>query len=204
MFRIILISLAVLVVLTVIVAGWRGQTSTRPPLRAFDDMHDQPRYNPQAESRFFADGRTMRPVPAGTVPWGRSALRPDESFLHRDDAWYAVAELPVPITRELLRRGQRQYNSFCLVCHDATGSGNGITVDYGMIAPPSFHTERARNMPPGEIFQIITEGRGLMGPYGDKIKPEDRWAVVAYMRALQRAHAATIEDVPAQLRTELE
>jgi mono/diheme cytochrome c family protein len=204
MLRIILIILGASVVVTVIVAGWRGQTSTRPPLRAFDDMHDQPRYNPQADSPFFADGRTMRPVPAGSVPWGRSALAADARHLMRDEQNFAAQELPFDITRDLLNRGQRQYGVYCIVCHDATGTGNGITTQYGMINPPSLHTDRARQMSPGELYQIITQGRGLMGPYGEKVEPDDRWAIIAYVWALQRAHAATIEDVPERLRPQLE
>jgi mono/diheme cytochrome c family protein len=203
MLRIIVVSILALAVVVVAVAGFRGQTSTRPPLRAFDDMWDQAKYFPQGESAFFADGRAMRPPPAGTVAWGRDAREADGRFLVRDEEMFALTELPVRVDRALLMRGQHQFSIFCAPCHSAAGHGEGMMAEYGMIAR-SLHDERLRAMPAGEMYQVITQGRGLMGPYGERIKPEDRWAVVAYVRALQRAFHATLEDVPEARRGELE
>jgi mono/diheme cytochrome c family protein len=200
-------TLAFLVILTLSVMGFRGANATRPPIEMWPDMDHQAKYKPQAESAFFADGRADRAIPAGTVPRGRSTAA-DASYLRADDAVYAgknadgsfVRGFPVAVTHELLVRGQGRYQIYCAPCHGAVGDGNGITKSYGMVATPTYHDARLRDMAEGELYNTIANGKNTMMPYADKLSPEDRWAVVAYVRALQRAANATIDDVPLEQR----
>ncbi len=203
--RYVLISFLALLLVTVAILGVRGQLSSRPPLWIFPDMQDQPKYKPQTPSGFFADGRVERPIPAGVVAWGRSTGRPDETMLPSDASQFAMQTIPLKLDSVLLRRGQRQFNIYCAVCHGGTGDGKGITtnVRYGMTNPPTYHQDRLRQVADGYVFQVITEGKNTMGPYGERIHPADRWAIVAYLRALQRANNATIDDVPESQRKEL-
>jgi len=162
-------------VLGVSILGFRGTTFTAPPIDLFPDwafpgMEVQPKHRPQAANDFFADGRSDRTPPARTV--ARGMLR-DDDHLHLGKA----------------------YQIFCAPCHGSLGDGNGITKRYGMGATPTFHDGRLRSMPDGEIFNTITNGKNTMMPYADKLSPEDRWAVVAYVRALQRAQQGTVTDV---------
>jgi mono/diheme cytochrome c family protein len=188
-------------VLLVSILGFRGTTFSRPPIDvfpewAFPSMEHQPKFRPQSQSTFFADGRADRVPPARTV--ARGMLRADD-HLHRgkDAAGAFVSGLPAGLTIDLnfLQRGQGQYQIYCAPCHGATGDGHGITKRYGMGATPTYHDPRLRNMPDGEIFNTITNGKNTMLPYADKIAPEDRWAVVGYVRALQRAQQGTAADV---------
>jgi mono/diheme cytochrome c family protein len=201
--RIAVSSLVALVIITVAVLGWRGRRSPESPFQPFMDMVAQPRYDPQSESEFFADRRTQRPRTPGTVAWGRGRQTPDAQYAQQDEELFRLQTMPVAMDRELLNRGQKLYQVFCTVCHGGTGAGNGITTQYAMNAPPSYHIDRLRQIADGEIYQTITQGKGQMGPYGDRIKPADRWAIVAYVRALQRAHSGSAEDVPAHLRQAL-
>jgi mono/diheme cytochrome c family protein len=195
------LSLAFVVVAVLSILGFRGTISERPPLEFLPDMYRQPKYHPQGESRFFGDGRADRPVPANTV--ARGAL--DAGFVavtgRIGDSY--VAGFPVEVTGELMARGRDRYQIFCYPCHGGTGDGAGITREYGMVATPSFHQDRLREMSEGEIFDVITNGRNLMGRYGDKIEPDDRWAIIAYVRALQRAQTGTPADVPPAERARL-
>lgn len=203
-------TLAFVVVLLLSVMGFRGMTATRPPVEFFPDMDHQAKYKPQAESAFFADGRADRPIPAGTVPYGRSAAQADPSFLKADDQHYAgknadgsfLKGFPsdIVVNEAFVRRGQNRYQIYCAPCHGALGDGNGITKSYGMVATPTYHDDRLRGMADGEIFNTITHGKNTMFPYADKLSAEERWAVIAYVRALQRAHHATIDDVPLEQR----
>jgi mono/diheme cytochrome c family protein len=200
-------TLAFLVVLLLSVMGFRGMKSSRPPIEVFPDMDHQAKYKPQAESKFFADGRADRPIPPGTVPRGRT-VEADPAFLRADDFRYAgrnpdgsfARGFPLPVTEVLVRRGQNRYMVYCYPCHGALGDGNGITKSYGMLVTPSYHDDRLRQMAEGEIFNTITNGKNTMFPYADKLAPDDRWAVIAYVRALQRARQARLEDVPLELR----
>jgi mono/diheme cytochrome c family protein len=202
-------SLAFLVVLMVSILGFRGLPSTRPPIEVIPDMDRQAKYKPQAESRFFADGRADRAIPPGTVPRGRTAAA-DPAFLRADDflsrgkaADGSFARgFPVPVTEAFIRHGQARYAIYCQPCHGALGDGNGVTRGYNM-NPASFHDDRLRAMAEGELFHTITAGKNTMMPYADKLVPEDRWAVVAYLRALQRAAHATLANVPADERGRL-
>jgi mono/diheme cytochrome c family protein len=203
-------TLAFVVVLLLSVMGYRGMISTRPPIEVFPDMDHQAKYKPQASSKFFADGRADRPLPPGTVPFGRSSAEADASFLRADDARYQgkaadgsfVRGFPAELTisREFIERGQNRYTIYCAPCHGTLGDGNGITKSYGMLGTPTYHDDRLRTMAEGEIFNTITNGKNTMYPYADKLSPDDRWAVVAYVRALQRAHHAKIDDVPLEQR----
>lgn len=200
-------TLAFLVVLTLSVMGFRGAQATRPPIEMWPDMDHQAKYKPQAESKFFADGRADRAIPAGTVPRGHG-IAANADYLRADDALYAgknddgsfVRGFPVEVTRELLTRGQDRYQIYCAPCHGAVGDGNGITKSYGMVATPTYHDARLRDMAEGEIYNTISVGKNTMLSYADKLSPDDRWAVVAYVRALQRAAHATIDDVPLEQR----
>lgn len=198
---------------SVSVLGLRNSPSTRPPLEVFPDMDRQPKYKPQAESAFFADKRSDRPTPAGVVAFGRSDLNSDPKFLAADDQFYRgqnsdltfAKGFPsaIAVDAKLLERGQLKYTIYCAPCHGALGDGNGITKQYGMGATPSFHDDRLRNMPEGEIFNTITNGKANMLSYADKLEPSDRWAVIAYLRALQRAQTGTAADVAPAHKTEL-
>lgn len=205
MIRIIAAILISAALVAVAALGWRGRLFDYPPVRYFwNDMAVQPRYNAQEASPFFADGRVERTPVTGTVPWGYAAERSDERFATSDAARFAVATNPLPIDRALLARGRALYELNCMVCHGAGGSGNGITTQYGMNAPPTFHGDRLRDVTDGYVYQVITEGKNTMGPYGGRLSPDERWATVAWVRVLQRAHAARIEDVPDAARRTLE
>ena len=188
-------------VLGVSILGFRGTTFTAPPIDLFPDwafpgMEVQPKHRPQAASAFFADGRSDRTPPARTV--ARGMLR-DDDHLHLGKAADGsfAAKLPAAINVDLglLERGRDRFQIFCAPCHGSLGDGNGMTKRYGMGATPTFHDPRLRTMPDGEIFNTITNGKNTMMPYADKLSPEDRWAVVAYVRALQRAQQGTVADV---------
>jgi mono/diheme cytochrome c family protein len=192
---------AFVVVLAVSILGLRGTNFVTPPMDvfpewAFPGMKYQPKYKPQRESAFFADGRVDRPIPAHTV--ARDALRNDDA-LHAGRAGNGEFLRGFPETLALdetfMERGHHQFQIYCAPCHGSLGDGNGITKQYGMGLTPSYHDPRLRDMPEGEIFNTITHGKGTMLPYADKLTPEDRWAVVLYVRALQRAQTGTAADV---------
>ena len=203
---------AFLVVLLVSIAGFRGRVSTRPPLEVFPDMDRQAKYKPQAESRFFADRRVDRPLPAGVVPRGRTEAA-DPAFLRSDDFLYRgrapngdfARGFPPELTvdRKFLERGRDRYTIYCAPCHGALGDGQGVTRAYGMVTTASYHDDRIRKMAEGEIFNTITNGKNTMASYADKLEAADRWAVIAYVRALQRARSGTLEDVPPEHRGDL-
>jgi mono/diheme cytochrome c family protein len=203
---------AFLVVLTISIAGFRGRRSTQPPVEVFPDMNRQAKYKPQAESKFFADGRVDRPLPAGVVPRGRT-VAPDPGFLRADDFLYRgktpAGELArgfppqLAIDQRFMERGRERYTIYCAPCHGALGDGQGITKAYGMVTTASYHDDRIRQMAEGEIFNTITNGKNTMAAYADKLSPADRWAVIAYVRVLERARQGTIADVPADHQAEL-
>ena len=188
-------------VLLVSILGFRGAKFTSPPLDlfpewAFPSMENQPKLRPQSESKFFADGRSDRTPVARTV--ARGILREDDHLYLGKTADGAFAPgMPAKITVDLkfLERGQNRYQIYCTPCHGAAGDGNGMTKRYGMGATPTYHDPRLRTMPDGEIYNTITAGKNTMLSYADKLTPEDRWAVVAYVRALQRAQQGTAADV---------
>jgi mono/diheme cytochrome c family protein len=158
------------------------------------DMQDQPRFRPFRPTTFFEDGRSARPQVAGTV--ARGHLEEDE-LLYRGTVDGKPAEVfPFPITAEILARGRERHDIFCAPCHGRLGDGDGTVVERGMRRPTSFHAERLRAAPPGYFFDAITRGFGAMFDLADRIPAEDRWAIVAYVRALQRSQTAKLDDVP--------
>jgi mono/diheme cytochrome c family protein len=201
------IGLALMLVLTLCLVGalgLRGCTSTRSPLVLFTGMADQPRFDPQAETDFFADGRTQRMPPEGAIAWGRDARAPDPRYLIDDSANFKLERMPVAVDAKLVEQGRRLFSIHCIHCHGGAGLGDGITTQYGMINPTSYHIDRLRDAGDGYIYQVITEGKGVMGPLAGKLTPAQRWAVVSYVRALQLSRTATLEDVPESRRKELE
>jgi hypothetical protein len=170
----------------------------------FPDMDRQPKLRPQTVTKFagFADGLTSRlPVP-GTVARGRSPeLAPLHTGKEGDGSW--VEAIPMEINRQFLVRGQERYAIYCTPCHGAAGEGKGVTTKFGMAAVANLHDERLILMTDGEIFNTLTHGKGLMGAYGDKIQTEDRWAIIAYVRALQLSRLGRQSDIPEDLRSQL-
>ena len=165
------------------------------------DMHVQPKYKPLDPSSLFGDGRSVRPEVPGTVAHGH--LRTDE-LLYSGKVNGEPADLfPFPITRQVLERGRERYNIYCSPCHDYTGSGRGLIVQRGFPPPPSYHIDRLVKAPAGHYFDVITNGYGAMYSYAARVDPEDRWAIVAYIRALQLSQHAALEDVPPQEREQL-
>jgi hypothetical protein len=165
-------------------------------------MHDQPKHEPLEASDFYADGRASRPPVEGTI--ARGQLKLDEG-LHAGRAEGRPIEVfPMPVKRQILDRGRERFDVFCAPCHGRVGTGDGMIVRRGLRAPPSLHLVRLRNAPPGYFFEVITNGFGAMADYRAQIAVEDRWAIVAYIRALQLSQHATLEDVPADRRGELD
>jgi hypothetical protein len=166
------------------------------------DMHDQPRYKPLSRSTFFEDQRSARPLVAGTVAQGD--LREDDRLYTGKINDALATTLPFPSTRDLLLRGQERYNIFCSPCHSRLGDGAGMIVQRGFKRPPSFHEPRLREAPIGHFFDVITNGYGAMTEYAYRIPVRDRWAIAAYLRALQFSQNATLAEVPADQRQALE
>lgn len=167
-----------------------------------DDMSNQPRYEPYEPSVFFIDGRSSRPLVPETVPQGAFS---EQSFFFtgQDEAGEFVDAYPFEITREVLERGRERYDIFCSPCHGYAGYGDGMIVQRGFSPPPSLHEDRLREAPPGYFFYVISEGFGQMYPYDSRIKPADRWAIAAYIEALQLSQNAVVDDIPQELLDEL-
>jgi hypothetical protein len=166
------------------------------------DMHDQPRVKPLARSEFFADGRAARPLVEGTV--ARGQLRDDERLYTGRSGQDFSASFPFPVDRALLDRGEERYGIFCAPCHGQLGLGDGAVVRRGFRnRPASFHEPRLREKPAGYFVDVITNGFGAMQDYAAQIPARDRWAIVAYLRALQLSQNATLADVPPDKRGEL-
>jgi mono/diheme cytochrome c family protein len=166
------------------------------------DMHDAPRYDPLEASTFFADGRGSRTFVTNTV--ARGTLREDEHLYQGKVNGELTDMFPMPVTAEVMNRGQERFNVFCSPCHGRTGQGNGMVVQRGFRAPPSYHDERLRNAPVGYYFDVMTHGFGAMPDYATQVPVADRWAIAAYIRALQFSQRATIDDVPADRRPEMD
>jgi mono/diheme cytochrome c family protein len=225
MLRVFFLIFILAAIAVVSLAGFRGIHSAKPPIEIFVDMVRNPRFDPQHESDFYSDTRAARrPVP-GTVPLGYSVPNaflstgannnkldqepgafsnsPDYYNSGRIGAVYGDG-IPLKVDRELLDRGRERFNINCAVCHGPVGLGNGITSQYGLVGIANFHDARIRTMPDGQIFNTITLGKNTMGAYGSNISVEDRWAIITYIRALERADGASINDVPADLRAQIQ
>ena len=198
--RIIFYGVLVLVVSILAIAGFRGTRFSEPPIQIFDDMKQQAKYKAQSESSFYRDGRSDRAPVSGTVP---VEARVDNTYLASGEIEGNYGNgLPLPVSLDLLTRGMERYNINCAPCHGAVGDGNGITSKYGLAGAANYHTDRLRNMPDGQIFKTIGLGKGnMLGlPH---ITVEDRWAIVAYVRVLQRSQHASEADVPEANKKEL-
>jgi mono/diheme cytochrome c family protein len=184
-----------LVALALATASCRGCTSSRPPIHLNPSMDNQPKYRPQAESRFFYDGATMqKPVP-GTV--ARGELREDRAVFEGKDASGAdVKASPVAATPELLARGAERYRIYCQPCHDPRGDGKGILFQRGKVPTTSLHADKVRNATDGHLFDVITNGLGLMPSYKWPIPTEDRWAIIAHVRELEKQRLAETQGEP--------
>jgi len=195
------------------ICGFRGSHSRRTPIEIFPDMVRQNKVRPQTPSDFFADEKSSRLIPEGTVPHTAAYEINGEPLLVDGKPVYPYEEVPVntgkipgttnfiplnplPLTRQLLDRGEQRYQINCMPCHGPAGDGKGITSKYNMFSMANFHDQRLVNMPDGEIFNTITYGKGLMGSYGANVTVEDRWAIIYYVRALERSQLASVEDVP--------
>ncbi len=166
------------------------------------DMHNQPKYIPLRPSDFFGDRRSERPLVEGTV--ARGHLNDDNAFYTgRGPDGKFTDEFPFPVTKSVMERGQNRFNIYCAPCHDRLGNGNGKIVRRGYRHPPSYHIDRLQQVPNGYIYDVITSGFGAMPDYAAQIHPADRWAIVAYVRALQLSSNGKIGDVPAEHRNEL-
>jgi cytochrome c553 len=188
--RVLLGRLAVAVSLAGLVCGCRHE------------MYDQPRSDPLEKSDFFPDGAASRPLVAGTV--ARGHLDEDEAFYNGMIGTNLVTEFPMPVTRQVLERGKERYEIYCSVCHARTGDGDGMIPQRGYPAPPTFHKDSMRQAPVGHFYDVITRGHGVMYSYASRVEPADRWAIVAYIRALQFSHDARLDDVPPEERAKLE
>jgi cytochrome c5 len=195
----------VLVIIAVVsIAGLRGSYTTKPPLEVFSDMDRQNKLRPQAANSFFATGRSSqiyvegtiaRGMPYQDIPINTGTLTGKTNF---------VSSIPVIINEALLERGRQRYDINCSPCHGDGGDGKGVVTKYGMVAVANFHDPRLVKMTAGEIFNTITHGKNLMGSYGANIDISDRWAIVAYLRALQRSRLAVLDEIPGNERAALQ
>ncbi|MGB0258242.1 MAG: c-type cytochrome [Coraliomargarita sp.] len=214
--RIFLSIFALAIIAVVSIFGFQGSTSKKTPIEIFPDMDRQARYKPQAENSFFADGRNDRPVPANTVARGNYFNQADVFSADFEDARLGdtvllegknadgsfVQKLPLDVTNELMLEGQQKYDIFCGICHGAAGDGNGVTKSYGVLAA-SYHDDRLRGESDGYLFDVITNGKGLMLGLKDRLTPEERWAIVLYVRALQLSQNAEADALTDAQRSEL-
>ncbi len=214
-----------LVVTVVAIAGFRGGRTTNRPIEIFNDMDRQPKYVAQHTSTFFADGRAARPPVPGTIPMGYTmegayyatgannnrAVKGGVGFAVSTD-YYSTGKMgdvwgdgiPFEVTEAVMERGRQRFNINCAVCHGEDGGGNGPVKNYGLKTIAMLVDERITNMPDGEIFNTITNGKNTMNPYGPQITIEDRWCIISYLRALQTVKSVPIGELPQNLQTELD
>jgi hypothetical protein len=195
-------SLILLAIALVLAGCFRGTPSDKPPIHLNPNMDDQDRYNPQAKSTFFADHRTMRMPVDGTVARGE-LFADDAVYRGVDEKGNYIKTIPLEVTHEFMLRGQQRYNIYCSPCHSRAGDGKGIVVKRGFLPPPDFHQEKVINFADGYIYDVITNGVRNMPDYKKQIPVQDRWAIVAYVRALQRTQNATAKDIPEDKLNEL-
>jgi mono/diheme cytochrome c family protein len=210
----------------VAILGFRGQKGAAPPFEVFPDMVRQVRVRPQAPLEFFADGRGPRLPVAGTVPIGYEmpkpanprGVPPGENISHQRLAFSVGTDyyntgkmgqnwgtgIPIQVTPEVMQRGRERFNITCAMCHGATAAGNGITKAHGLATVVTLQDDRIRKMADGEIFNTITNGKNTMMAYGPNIMVADRWAIITYLRALQRSQNATVADIPEEHRAEMD
>ena len=226
MIKIFFIAFIFVTIITIALLGFQGEHRQVTPIEFFGDMKRQDKVKFQRPSSFFADGRAARPPVDDTIPMGFDipGHPMQNSGAPKDDIDSPLGEfsagtdylntgkmgdqwgtgLPLPVTIELVRRGQREFTINCAVCHGATGQGNGITSKYGLNGIANYHQDKYRQMADGQIFNTITHGYNTMMAYGDKVTVKDRWAIIAYIRALQKSQYSRLEDVPEDQRAALE
>jgi mono/diheme cytochrome c family protein len=179
--------------------------------RQMADMYDQPKLKPLQPSPLWADGRASRPLPPDTIPYSAGWIASTSSGrLQREptpangSAGTTPSANPLPVTQALLERGRERYNIYCAPCHGFAGHGDGMVAQRGFPHPPSYHIDRLRQAPDSYFFDVMTRGYGDMYSYADRVNPNDRWAIVAYIRALQLSQNASLNDVPATERAQLD
>jgi mono/diheme cytochrome c family protein len=207
--RIFLSIFILLIVALISVMGFRGSKSEKPPLEVFPDMDRQARFRAQGENSFFKDGRDDRMPPANTMARGNFLNYNDvfsdefsdptigDNFLMKglnEDGSYADG-FPIPVNNEAMDLGHKKYEIFCMVCHGEAGDGNGVTKSYGVLAA-SYHDDRLRAATNGELFNVISYGKGQMFGLRDRISVEERWSIILYLRALQRSQNTSVKDLP--------
>jgi cytochrome c553 len=165
-------------------------------------MFDQPKANPLRESDIFPDGAASQLIPPHTV--ARGHLDEDEAYFTGKIGTNLVAEFPAPVTRAVIERGRERFEIYCTPCHGRTGEGHGMIVQRGFPVPPSYHIDRLRAAPVGHFFDVMTRGYGVMYSQASRVEPADRWAIAAYIRALQLSRHARLADVPSNQRAQLE
>lgn len=206
-------------------AGFRGTKSPNPPIEIFRDMDHQPKYQPQHASGFFADGRAARKPVAGTIPMGyemkgayfqapaRNGTFKPSAFTNlptyfntgkMGDVYGDGFPTELTIDEAFLQRGHERYDINCAPCHGKTGQGNGVIGQFGMVAIANLLDERIRTQPDGQIYSTVTNGKNTMGAYGPQIAVDDRWAIVAYIRALQKSQSVKLADLPETKQKELQ
>ena len=192
-----------LLLAAVILAGcFRGQPKEKPPIHPIPDMDNQPKYMPQARSEFFDDNATMRQPVFGTV--ARGGLQDDPAlYTGKDENGNLVTRNPLNVDMQLLEQGQKQYDIYCTPCHSHTGDGRGIIVQYNYPPAGNFHDQRLREATDGHFFDVITNGLRNMPSYDDQVAVRDRWAIVAYIRALQKSQNARLSEIHAEKRDQL-
>jgi mono/diheme cytochrome c family protein len=190
-----------LVALSSLLGACNNFTTRQPPIWVWWDMKKQAKYKPQAESEFFADGRTSRRPVDGAIAQETYVVNVAYSTGAEDGKY--VARNPEAITKELLLQGQTKFNIYCAPCHDRTGSGRGVVPTKAIWVPGNLHDDRIVNYVDGELYHVITNGRRSMPGYRFQVAEKDRWAIVAYIRALQRSWRGTMADVPAELQSKV-
>lgn len=228
MLRAFFLVFVLVVIAWIAVFGFRGQKSTRPEIEIFPDMVRQPKVRAQSPLDFYADQRGQRHPVDGTVPIGyelpmpadqgappdaagEMAMHPRLGFSQGTD-YYNTGKMgtnwgtgiPIPVTAEVMKRGEQRFNINCAICHGPNGAGDGIVKQYGLATVVTLQDDRIRNMSDGEIFNTITHGKNTMMAYGPRVTVADRWAIICYLRALQRSQHATAADVPPEHQADLE
>lgn len=211
--RYFLLIFAVLVVLVMAIAGKRGSMSRRSPIEVFPDMDRQLKLRPMQPNGFFTNGVSSQPHPEGTIARSTPIQTAAGPVMPYEDAPVNTGRVtgttnfvelnPLAVNAELLARGRQRFTINCSPCHGQMADGNGITKKYGMAVVANLHDKRIVEMGDGEIFHVITNGRNLMQPYGSQVDVQDRWAIIAYVRALQLARLGNVDDVPESRRATL-
>jgi mono/diheme cytochrome c family protein len=201
--RYFLAAFVLTVALVVGVLGFRGDLKRQPPLEIFPDMKRQAKLRPQTIANFFPDAMSSRQFVPGTIARGTPYADTPVNTGRITGTTNFVETIPVPITEELMARGKQRFEINCLPCHGPVGDGKGVTSKLGMGVVGNLHDKRIVLLADGEVFNTITYGKNLMGAYGANVTIDDRWAVIAYVRALQRARLGTLDEVPANQRAGL-